>query len=173
MAGAAAGQARQPIGRDLGGLEEEEVHGAGGWPAPGRESTRGWQDYSYTNPATGKVEPKVVSTEKKVGDVMLPAGASKAAKARRLVTGPSDLRAPGSPARYDYWMIPVHASVVVGTHTVSIERLERLRWRVSVDGQRLATYCTESRARSAGRQEARRLDYTLRPGGAGGRGGAA
>ncbi len=50
--------------------------------------------------------------------------------------------------------------MVVGKHTVSVERLERLRWRVSVDGQRLATYCTESRARAAGRQEARRLDFS-------------
>jgi hypothetical protein len=47
----------------------------------------------------------------------------------------------------------------VRTHVVGIERLERLRWRVSVDGRRLSTFCTEARARDAGRLEARRLDF--------------
>jgi hypothetical protein len=56
-------------------------------------------------------------------------------------------------------------SVMVGVHTVSIERLERQRWRVSVDGRRFATFCTESRARAAGRMEARRLDFTPLPAG--------
>jgi hypothetical protein len=41
---------------------------------------------------------------------------------------------------------------------VTIERLEKLRWQVSVDGRRFASFCSESRARSAGRREARRLD---------------
>ena len=50
-------------------------------------------------------------------------------------------------------------TVAVGKHVVSIERLERLRWRVSVDGRRFATFCSESRARAAGRFEARRLDH--------------
>jgi hypothetical protein len=55
-------------------------------------------------------------------------------------------------------------SVPVGKHLVSIERIEKLRWRVLVDGQRLATYCSESRARAAGRLEARRLDFAhVRP----------
>jgi hypothetical protein len=45
------------------------------------------------------------------------------------------------------------------THVVRIERLERLRWRVSVDGRRLFTFCSEARARDAGRLEARRLDF--------------
>ncbi len=45
------------------------------------------------------------------------------------------------------------------THVVTLECLERLRWRVSVDGRRLATFCSESRARAAGRTEARRLDF--------------
>lgn len=47
----------------------------------------------------------------------------------------------------------------VRSHVVGIERLERLRWRVSVDGRRLFTFCSESRAREAGRLEARRLDF--------------
>jgi hypothetical protein len=60
-------------------------------------------------------------------------------------------------------MSSTNMTVVVGKHTVSIERLERLRWRVSVDGQRFATFCTESRARAAGRLEARRLDHAPLP----------
>lgn len=47
----------------------------------------------------------------------------------------------------------------IGNHVVGVERLEKLRWRVIVDGRRLFTFCTESRAREAGRLEARRLDY--------------
>ncbi len=47
----------------------------------------------------------------------------------------------------------------VRSHVVAIERLERLRWRVSVDGRPLFTFCSEARARDAGRLEARRLDY--------------
>jgi hypothetical protein len=43
-------------------------------------------------------------------------------------------------------------------HVVGIERLEPLRWRVSVDGRRLFTFCSEARARQAGALEARRLD---------------
>ncbi len=46
----------------------------------------------------------------------------------------------------------------IGNHVVGVERLEKLRWRVSVDGRRLFTFCSESRAREAGRLEARRLD---------------
>jgi hypothetical protein len=45
------------------------------------------------------------------------------------------------------------------THVVRIERLEKLRWRVTVDGRRLFTFCSEARARDAGRLEARRLDF--------------
>lgn len=47
----------------------------------------------------------------------------------------------------------------VRTHVIGIERLDKLRWRVSVDGRRLFTFCSESRARDAGRLEARRLDF--------------
>jgi len=68
-------------------------------------------------------------------------------------------------------MSPALTSVPVGKHLVSIERIEKLRWRVSVDGRRLATFCTESRARAAGRLEARRLDFApVRGDGAPGRG---
>jgi hypothetical protein len=42
---------------------------------------------------------------------------------------------------------------------VGIERLDKYRWRVSVDGRRLFTFCSEARARNAGRLEARRLDF--------------
>lgn len=51
-----------------------------------------------------------------------------------------------------------HATFVVRTHTVIIERLEKLRWVVILDGRRFASFCSESRARAAGRREARRLD---------------
>lgn len=52
-----------------------------------------------------------------------------------------------------------YTEMKVRTHVVGIERLERLRWRVSVDGRRLSTFCSEARARDAGRLEARRLDF--------------
>jgi hypothetical protein len=45
-------------------------------------------------------------------------------------------------------------------HLVGVERLEPQRWRVSVDGRRLFTFCSESRARQAGTLEARRLAFT-------------
>jgi hypothetical protein len=51
-----------------------------------------------------------------------------------------------------------YSEIRVRTHVVGIERLDRQLWRVSVDGKRLLTFCSESRARSAGRLEARRLD---------------
>ncbi len=56
-------------------------------------------------------------------------------------------------------MSPSYAEIRVRTHVVGIERLEKLRWRVSVDGRRLFTFCSEARAREAGRLEARRLDF--------------
>ena len=55
-----------------------------------------------------------------------------------------------------------YSEMRVRTHVVGIERLERLRWRVSVDGRRLFTFCSEARARDAGRLEARRLDLVAR-----------
>ena len=56
-------------------------------------------------------------------------------------------------------MTAPYIEMKVRTHVVGIERLERLRWRVSVDGRRLFTFCSEARARDAGRLEARRLDF--------------
>ena len=52
-----------------------------------------------------------------------------------------------------------HSEMMVRTHVVGIERLDKYRWRVSVDGRRLFTFCSETRARNAGRLEARRLDF--------------
>jgi hypothetical protein len=56
-------------------------------------------------------------------------------------------------------MSVTYTEMRVRSHVVGIERLERLRWRVSVDGRRLFTFCSEARARDAGRLEARRLDF--------------
>lgn len=56
-------------------------------------------------------------------------------------------------------MSATYTEMKVRSHVVGIERLERLRWRVSVDGRRLFTFCSETRARDAGRLEARRLDF--------------
>lgn len=56
-------------------------------------------------------------------------------------------------------MRPAYSEMKVRTHVIGIERLERLRWRVTVDGRPLFTFCSESRARDAGRLEARRLDW--------------
>jgi hypothetical protein len=52
-----------------------------------------------------------------------------------------------------------YSEMKVRGHVVGIERLEKLRWRVSVDGRRFLTFCSEARARDAGRLEARRLDF--------------
>jgi fructosamine-3-kinase len=52
-----------------------------------------------------------------------------------------------------------YSEIKVRTHVVGVERLEAHRWRVSVDGRRLFTFCSEARARNAGRLEARRLDF--------------
>lgn len=43
-------------------------------------------------------------------------------------------------------------------HLIGIERVDTHRWRVTVDGHPLASFCTESRARAAGTAEARRLE---------------
>jgi hypothetical protein len=45
-------------------------------------------------------------------------------------------------------------------HRVGVERLEPQRWRVSVDGRSLFTFCSESRARQAGVLEAGRLAFS-------------
>jgi hypothetical protein len=54
---------------------------------------------------------------------------------------------------------PPRASFPVRAHVVDIEQIEKNRYLVTVDGRRFASFCTESRARAAGRLEARRLDF--------------
>lgn len=66
-------------------------------------------------------------------------------------------------------MSSAYSELRVRNHVIGIERLERLRWRVTVDGRRLFTFCSEARARGAGRLEAGRLDYALAPGARGSR----
>ncbi len=56
-------------------------------------------------------------------------------------------------------MNPPRASFSVRAHVVGIEQIEKSRYVVTVDGQRFASFCSESRARAAGRLEARRLDF--------------
>ena len=56
-------------------------------------------------------------------------------------------------------MNPPRASFSVRAHVVGIEQIEKNRYVVTVDGQRFASFCSESRARAAGRLEARRLDF--------------
>ncbi len=56
-------------------------------------------------------------------------------------------------------MNPPRASFAVREHVVGIEQIEKNRYVVTVDGQRFASFCSESRARAAGRLEARRLDF--------------
>ena len=50
-----------------------------------------------------------------------------------------------------------------GNHVVLVEQTEKLRWRVSVDGRPLFTFCSKSRALEAGRLEARLLDSVEDP----------
>jgi hypothetical protein len=59
-------------------------------------------------------------------------------------------------------MAASYTEMKVRSHVVGIEQLEKLRWRVTIDGRRLFTFCSEARARNAGRLEARRLDFTAR-----------
>jgi hypothetical protein len=54
-------------------------------------------------------------------------------------------------------MKPSRASFRVGRHVVGIEQVEKTRFRVTLDGAHFASFCSESRARAAGRSEARRL----------------
>lgn len=54
---------------------------------------------------------------------------------------------------------PPRASFSVRDHVVGIEQIDKNRYVVTVDGQRFASFCSESRARAAGRLEARRLDF--------------
>jgi hypothetical protein len=55
-------------------------------------------------------------------------------------------------------MNPPRASFSVRAHVVGIEQIDQNRYVVTVDGRRFASFCSESRARAAGRHEARRLD---------------
>jgi hypothetical protein len=48
---------------------------------------------------------------------------------------------------------------LVKGHVVGVERLEPQRWRASIDGRPLFTFCSESRARQAGVLEAGRLAF--------------
>lgn len=50
----------------------------------------------------------------------------------------------------------------IHAHVVGIEQLEKNRFLVTVDGRRLASFCSRSRARAAGRLEAQRLDFVAR-----------
>ncbi len=45
----------------------------------------------------------------------------------------------------------------VGAHQIQLERVDKQLWKVTIDGRRYATFCSESRARAAGRAEAKRL----------------
>ncbi len=56
-------------------------------------------------------------------------------------------------------MKPPRDSFLVRSHVVGIEQTEKNRYVVTVDGERFASFCSESRARTAGRLEARRLDF--------------
>jgi hypothetical protein len=54
-------------------------------------------------------------------------------------------------------MTDAHTTWAVRGHLVGLERVDAQCWRVTVDGRRLASFCSESRGRSAGTAEARRL----------------
>lgn len=54
---------------------------------------------------------------------------------------------------------PRTTTFAVRSHIVTLECLDRLRWRVSIDGHLLASFSSEARARMAGRREARRLEF--------------
>ncbi len=56
-------------------------------------------------------------------------------------------------------MVATRTTFEVRAHQVCIERVDSHRWDVSVDGRKLASFCSESRARNAGRTEARRLEF--------------
>ncbi len=60
-------------------------------------------------------------------------------------------------------MTPRRTTFEVHEHQVCVERVDVHRWDVSVDGRKLASFCSESRARNAGRTEARRLDLVCGP----------
>jgi len=47
-------------------------------------------------------------------------------------------------------------------HVIGMERVDTHLWRVTVDGIPLASFCTESRGRAAGKAEARRLEFVAK-----------
>jgi len=55
---------------------------------------------------------------------------------------------------------PLHFSV--RARVVGVEQVDDDRFIVTIDGRRFASFCSESRARAAGRSEARRLDLVAR-----------
>jgi hypothetical protein len=55
---------------------------------------------------------------------------------------------------------PLHFSV--RARLVGVEQVDDDRFLVTIDGRRFASFCSESRARAAGRSEARRLDLVAR-----------
>jgi hypothetical protein len=55
---------------------------------------------------------------------------------------------------------PLHFSV--RARLVGVEQVDDDRFIVTIDGRRFASFCSESRARAAGRSEARRLDLVAR-----------
>jgi hypothetical protein len=61
-------------------------------------------------------------------------------------------------------MASLRSAFAVRSHVVEIERLEKNRWKVFVDGTFFASFCSESRARAAGRIETRRLDFVAADG---------
>ncbi len=61
-------------------------------------------------------------------------------------------------------MAVAHLTRSVRGHLIAIERVDTHRWRVTVDGHLLASFCTESRARAAGTAEARRLELVATEG---------
>ena len=55
-------------------------------------------------------------------------------------------------------MTATYREMKVRAHVVGIKRLEKLRWRVTIDGRPLFTFCSEARARDAGGSRRGRLD---------------
>ncbi len=56
------------------------------------------------------------------------------------------------------YMESVSITWSVRGHLIAMEQVDTHRWRITVDGSRLASFCTKSRARAAGTAEARRLE---------------
>jgi len=52
-----------------------------------------------------------------------------------------------------------HVTFNVKTHLVELVRLDGKQWRVVIDGKNYATFCSESRARVAGRTAAQLMAF--------------